>query len=80
MSVLKLDLKKELTLAELKHLFSHTHEYSVEQTKPSTFKITFDGNSEKLDTLIYKPTLQTLLRQIHSLSYLDGYQDAKKPR
>lgn len=74
MELTTLNIKAELTLEDLVHFFSYTHEFQVVQTKADTFKITFDGNSEKLDTLIYKPTMQTLIRCIVGIAYLDGHQ------
>jgi len=73
--VTELNIKAEMTEEDLKHFFSHTHEYKVEKTKDDTFKIIYTGGSNgPMDTLIYKPTIQTLLRTLHGMSYLEGYE------
>jgi hypothetical protein len=73
--MIDINLTKELTEADLNHLFSCTKEYSVEKIRESTFKIHYtQGLNGHMDTIIYQPTLQTILRQLKSMHYLEGYE------
>jgi len=80
-----LQLQKELSFEEVKHFFSYTDEYIVTQEPKGVIKISLAVTKEvrfpngldsepeydyvHLDTLILRPTIQTLIRQIESLGY-----------
>lgn len=80
-----LELQEELTFEEVKHFFSYTQEYVVTQEPKGVIKISLavtkevrfpnglDGEPEydyiHLDSLILRPTIQTLIRNIESLGY-----------
>ncbi len=75
----KIDLKAEMSEDDLKHFFSATHEYKVEKIKDRTFKIHYDnGLNGKMYNIIYTPTIQTLLRTIQGISYLEGYEQYER--
>jgi hypothetical protein len=70
-------LQKEMTKEELIHFFSQTTEFTVGPTSskkdednneiiPDTYELHCEGQS----LLIYKPTIQTLIRAIWQLSGL----------
>ena len=80
--ITKLDIDKELTFEEIKHLLSKTDEFSIKKQPNKILKLTLkctvsvgrSGNKPiyeyaYLDTLIYKPTLQTLIRDISGLGW-----------
>lgn len=66
-----------LSLADLQHFFSAIDEYTVTQAllgdlsvKRDEYTITHaDGQS----LIIYRPTLQTLIRHIHQMGYKAGH-------
>ncbi len=67
-------LQVELSEEELKNFLSSTKEYRVEVIGDQKFKIHYSGGlNGPMDTIIYKPTIQTLLRQLQSMHYLEGY-------
>ena len=68
------DLQAELTEEELRHFFSKTDEYKVEKIKESTYKINYEAFNGIQERIIYKPTIQTLIRDIASAAYLEGYE------
>lgn len=64
------DLQKELSFEEVVHFFSQTNEFSVEKAdEHGSIKLTLKCLDEKIDTIMYKPTFQTLIRDIQSLGY-----------
>jgi len=80
----KLDLQKELSFEEVEHFFSDCGEYTVTRNDSNgTLKIEFgktdtveyDSNLKPSYTykytsiLTYKPTYQTLIRNIHILGW-----------
>lgn len=75
-NLLQINLTQELSLEELKHFFSHTHEYKVTETNPDTYRITYNSIlNGTMEHLIYKPTL---LRDLQSIHYLEGHEHALK--
>lgn len=73
--ITELNLKAEMTKEDLEHLFSATGEFNVEQTADSTFAIHYtDGLNGPMKINIYKPTIQTLIRDLHGMAYLEGYE------
>lgn len=84
MNITNLDLQKELTLEEIQHLFSKTDELTATQADENiklnlrvTTKVEYLGPGisnpkytyQDIDTLIYQPTIQTLIRDLMSLGY-----------
>ncbi len=73
--MININLKKELTESELNNFFSCTKEFHIEKIGDSKFKIHYtQGLNGLMDTIIYQPTLQTVIRQLHSMAYLEGYE------
>ena len=79
-----LDLQKELTFEEVKHFFSKCDEYEISKhDEHGTLKINlkctksveYDNEMKptyiyhNIYTLVYQPTIQTLIRDIQSLGY-----------
>jgi len=80
----KLDLQKELSFEEVEHFFSMCGEYTVTKNDShgtikielkKTDTVDYDSNLKPSYTykytslLIYHPTYQTLIRQIHTLGW-----------
>lgn len=69
MELTDLDLKRVLSFEEVKHFFSKCNEYDV--TKHDDFgNIKISMPNYGLKTIIYEPTMQTLIRDIYGLGYL----------
>lgn len=79
-----LDLQKELTFEEVNHFFSKCSEYEISRhDEYGTIKINLkclkqvdydkDMNPQytyhNISTLVYEPTIQTLIRDIENLGY-----------
>jgi hypothetical protein len=70
MRLTELDLDRELSFEEILHFFSMTGEFLVKKyDENGTY---FIGLSNQFSTFIYKPTLQTLIRDIAELGYNKG--------
>ncbi len=72
-----MDVQKELTLEETQQFFSKCGEYTVEKfdDRGSITLIFNDSLTDKeCRTLIYRPTIQTLIRNISDL----GWRSAQK--
>lgn len=67
----KFYVKEELGENELKEFFSENGEYEIEKIGENKFKIIYE---ETMENIIYKPTLQTLIRKIQAIAYLEGYE------
>jgi len=79
-----LDLQKELSFEEVQRFFSKCSEYEVSKNDDNTIKlnlkflksVTYNPTTKEhtheyhnIDTLLYRPTLQTLIRDINGLGY-----------
>ncbi len=71
----KFNVKSELTEEELNEFFSANGEYQIEKIGESKFKIIYEDD---MGDIIYKPTLQTLIRKIQAIAYLEGYEAKEK--
>jgi hypothetical protein len=66
----ELDLKRELSFEEIKYFLSETEEFEVSKYDEDTIKIALIfGGDIITDILMYKPTLQRLIRNLVSLGY-----------
>ena len=72
-----MDVQKELSLEEVENFFSICGEYKVEKLNDSgSIKLSYTNgiDGEIYTKLMYKPSIQTLIRDINSL----GWRSAKK--
>lgn len=63
-----LNVTQILTEKELNNFFSGTDEYTVEKISENKYKIHCEGDN----SIIYKPTIQTLIRHLHTYGYYLG--------
>jgi hypothetical protein len=58
--------QKEMTQEDVEQFFSATAEFKVE-SHDQGIKITYEDNYKVISTIIYRPTIQTLIRKIKEL-------------
>lgn len=68
---MNLDPKRQLTVEEVRELFSHTDEYGVNDKGDETIEIVYmpEDDCNQCSTRIYQPNLQRILRKLHTLHY-----------
>lgn len=72
-----LDLEKDLSFEEVKHFFSKTGEFRVIDMKNDTMQIVCENDLNQIKVTLYKPTYQTLIRDIFSLGWRQ--HESKQP-